>query len=107
MPLGIYHDPELWFSDGSPGSASDPFPHRTVYEEIVAGRKIENISIAVSRDGMFEFDFSKWPEYRGDLIERRARQLKIMNAYLLCFYCAVATRGLWMGSHRQSIPMMR
>jgi len=104
MPLGIYHNPDIWFV---PQTSAIPSKDYLLFDKPIAEKKIDTIAIAVYRDGLFTFDFSEWPNDAEDIAKRSAKQVEIMNTYLLCLYGAIATRGLWRNDSRQQIPIMR
>ncbi len=102
MALGIYHNPEIWFGN-RPTSSQIPL----LFDEIINEKEFDTLRISITRDGLFTFDFSAWPVSIQEPIERRIKQVEIINTYLLCFYSALASRGLWIEDNRRSIPMMR
>jgi hypothetical protein len=109
VALGIYHNPGIWFGDNPYRLPVATLP---AADEIIRQVNVEDIGLAVTRDGMFIFDFSKWTHaelQKNQIIDvdRRVQQLEIINSFFFCLYCAIATRGLVFPYQRWHIPIMR
>jgi hypothetical protein len=99
---GFYHDPPLWVGSVPTGLDQDPpqdLGQFTQFSENALSKTIAGpISVQVSREGLFSFDFSDWthgrfPETSDSThlaFERSAQlmlnQASVMNAFLAFFY---------------------
>ena len=102
--IGFCHNPYIWFGN----TTEEPLfiENSAKRTEIVDQLILSDLRISVARDGVFNFDFSKWVTNHEDIYERRDKQVSVMNLYLLCFYASVSVRGLRVRYERSTIPMM-
>jgi len=96
---GFYHDPPAWIESEPRGLEEDPVPKSTfdaMREEVLRIRVSDRLAFRATREGLFAFDFSNWPEmllpneldqhFFEDQVSSKLAQVSIMNAFLAFVY---------------------
>jgi hypothetical protein len=103
MPIsGYYHFPPMWI-----GITVEEGVTRMAVEErqktILSADLDNGLCVKVSRDGMFLFDFSGWPDAKPTITDfarssqaALLRRLLVLNAYVACLHTAILEQGeIW------------
>ena len=104
---GFYHDPPIWIESEPIGLDEEPVPLNAfseMQEEVLRINITDRLEFRATREGLFAFDFSNWPEmlptdemdqfFFEHQVSSKLAQVSMMNAFLAFVYTFEFQRGV-------------